>query len=149
MKMKPHMRASRLRLFALAVALLITSSRAIRADEFDQLNVVVNELANATLPDLTNRQMQMNAILCHCDTNTLPSETNKIRMRVTLVMGETNGNPVDEGGPITTNGVVPDNDTIDRLVAYGLTNEIQTNGSKIWVDVQHKRGSNGTTPHGV
>jgi len=127
----------------LALAQLVVLPITLQADTYKQLSVIVNQLDGAKLPDLEQRQKEMNDILKQCDKH-------GIHMRVTITKTNLNQNPTNSmGNPIAPGGNVADNPAVLDLITNALNGEVKNGGLKIWVDKTHKGGaSNGTTARG-
>jgi|GEM_PF-1992617 len=112
------------------------------ADTFYQLNVIVNQLDGATLPDLKQRQKAINEIFKQCDTHLADK---KAKIRITISQVKRNRNPKKDGTPIAPNGDASQFDP-GRKGLYELGNqEVSKGGYKVWVAKQHESNTNGST----
>jgi hypothetical protein len=96
------------------------------AHTFKQLNVIVNQLGTATLPNARNRQNEINDIYKQCDAH-------GIRIRVAITKTKNNQDPEDAFGKIAPGGVVPDRASVGRLIIHAQGNEVEKGGYKVWV----------------
>lgn len=115
---------------------LFGSPAGLWAHTYKQLPIIVNQLDGAALPDLEQRQKEMNDIFKQC-------EAHGVYIRVTITRTNLNQNPTNSlGAPLRTNGVVPSDAIADALDKIGLSNEVKTAGAKIWVVRELRSGTN-------
>jgi len=106
------------------------------AHTYKQLNLIVNQLDGATLPDTDKRQKEINEIYKKCDDH-------GAYFRVTIGKVNANQSPTNTMGmPLTTNGVVPSDDVANALDKIALEGEVKNGGAKIWVVKELKSGTN-------
>lgn len=96
------------------------------AAEIKQLKLTVNQLKGATLPNLEDRQKEMNKILEQCDKH-------GTRIRVTIVKGRENADHMDGGSSIAPDGKVCGDGATRKLIKDGEANEAKTDGIAVWV----------------
>lgn len=106
------------------------------AHKFKQLGIVVNQLDSATLPDLEQRQKEINDILKQCDDS-------DHRIRVTILKSKPNQNPTDgSGNPIAPGGNVPGDGASRGLTDSATGSEVKNGGLKIWIANEVRFGTN-------
>ncbi len=137
---------SRVRTLSFAVLLVSLFGPLAWADTFYQLNVIINQLDAATLPNLKQRQKEINEIFKQCDAH-LKDKNAKIRITIGKV--KKNQDPKNPNGTsIAPNGSVPDDATEIKLIQYALKNEVKNGGYKVWVAKSMKPNTNGSTIRG-
>jgi len=136
---KPTRPSTRAPALSAALALILVAPPSV-ADTVKQVSVIVNQLANAPLPNVRDRQKAMNAILKQCDQY-------GYQLRFTITETKLNQNPQKNGQPVASGGNALASD-VTNLIEIAQQQEIKDGGLKVWV-ANSIANSSGSSVNGI